>query len=289
MEEPKSLINIGDLAAPATTLIEKIADAIGGVFRPQQIRKVAMAEADAEVIRARAEIEVSDIKRRALERFVEEEAKKQANMESIADKALLQLDNEASPENMEDDWITNFFDKSRLISNDEMQVLWSRLLAGEANKPGKFSKRTIDVLASLDKSDAETFSKLCSFAVGLGDLVPLIYDVEANIYTQNGISFNSVIHLENLGLVHHEGVAEYVRKGLNEYGYVPYFDKRLYIRFSVPSPELNLGKVLFTQIGQQLAEIVSAVPVEGFDTYLKEKWVQLGYKVEPEEAQSAEM
>ena len=289
MEEPKSLVNIGDLAAPATTLIEKISDAVGGAFRPQQIRRVAKAEADAEVIRARAEIEVSDIKRRALERFVEEEAKKQANMESIADKALLQLDDEASPENMEDDWITNFFDKSRLISNAEMQVLWSRLLAGEANKPGKFSKRTIDILASLDKSDAETFSKLCSFAVELGDLVPLIYDVEADIYTHNGIGFNSIIYLENLGLVHHEGVAEYVRRGLNEYGYVPYFDKRLYIRFSDPAPELNLGKVLFTQIGQQLAEIVSAVPVEEFDTYLKEKWVQLGYKVDPEEAQSADM
>ena len=34
---------------------------------------------------------------------------------------------------MEEDWIANFFDKCRIVSDSEMQSLWARVLAGEAN------------------------------------------------------------------------------------------------------------------------------------------------------------
>ena len=76
MNEGGSLINLGELSKPATVLIEKISDATGGIFRPFQIRRVAQAEADAEIIKASAKIEVSDLERRAMHRFLYEEAKK---------------------------------------------------------------------------------------------------------------------------------------------------------------------------------------------------------------------
>jgi hypothetical protein len=41
MSNGGSLINLGEISKPATVLIEKIADAIGGVFKPYQIRRVA--------------------------------------------------------------------------------------------------------------------------------------------------------------------------------------------------------------------------------------------------------
>ena len=133
-----SLINLGDISKPANTLIEKISDAVGGAFRPRQIRRIAQAEADAEIIKMKAGIEVTDLQRRALERFVAEEAKKQVNMESITEKALSQLDESSSPERMEDDWITNFFDKSRLISNEEMQFFGPNCSLVKPTSQGSF-------------------------------------------------------------------------------------------------------------------------------------------------------
>jgi hypothetical protein len=53
----------------------------------------------------------------------------------FTEKALPQLDEGADPNAMEDDWVTNFFDKSRIVSDDVMQELWARVLAGEANRP----------------------------------------------------------------------------------------------------------------------------------------------------------
>jgi hypothetical protein len=157
------LANLGDLTKPAAILIEKISDAVGGVFKPFQIVRVAKAEAEAELIHAKAQIQVSDLQRRAMHRFLVEEAKRQSNIESITEKALPLLDEKSSPQNVEDDWITNFFDRSRIISDNDMQELWSRVLAGEANGPGTFSKRTVNLLSDLDKRDAELFTRLCGF------------------------------------------------------------------------------------------------------------------------------
>src|SRR6266404_9421965 len=99
-----SLINLGELSKPATILVEKISDAVGGIFKPHQIVRVAKAEAAAELIRAKSEIEVTGLQRRAMYRFIEEEAKKQLNIEGITQKALPLVEAAASPENVEADW-----------------------------------------------------------------------------------------------------------------------------------------------------------------------------------------
>jgi hypothetical protein len=163
-----SLINLGDASKPANTLIKKISAAIGGLCEPFQIRRVAQAEADADRIRAVTRIEITELEHRAMSRLFAEEAKKQHNIEAITLKALPDVSPESRPEDVEDDWIANFFDKCRLISDEQMQSLWARILAGEANSPGKFSKRTVNLVGSLDKSDAMLFSQLCGFVFVIG-------------------------------------------------------------------------------------------------------------------------
>src|SRR5215204_2816874 len=191
MSDGTSLINIGELAKPATTLIEKIADATGVLYEPRRIRKRAKAEAEAELIKVKAQIEITDLQRRALTRFVQEEAKKQENIEDITEVTIPLLNENSTPEKIEDDRMSNFFDKCRIVSDKEMQTLWSKVLAGEANQPNSFSKRTVNFLASLNKSDAELFTNLCRFAIVLNDLIPLIYNTEDPIYTNLGLNFTS--------------------------------------------------------------------------------------------------
>ena len=45
MSEDKSisLVNLGKLSKPANTLIKKVSDAVGGIFAPYQITRVAKA------------------------------------------------------------------------------------------------------------------------------------------------------------------------------------------------------------------------------------------------------
>jgi len=215
MDENTSLINIGELSRPATVLIEKISDAVGGIFKPYQIVRVAKAEAQADRIRAEGQIEISDLQRRAFHRFLNEEASKQKNIEEITQKALPLLKEESKPNEVEDDWITHFFDRCRLISNDEMQSLWSKVLAGEANAPGTYSKRTVNFLSGLDKSDADLFTKLCSFSWLIEQEINLVvFNVRDKIYTDHGIYFEMLFHLEAIGLVQFLPANEVQREGL---------------------------------------------------------------------------
>lgn len=280
-------IDAGDWAKPANMLIEKIADAIGGLAKPWQIKRVAEAESEAERIHTVAAIEITRLQKRAMTRLIAEEARKQNNIESITAKALPQLESGAKPENVEDDWIANFFDKSRLISDEGMQELWAKVLAGEANQAGRFSKRTINHLASLDKADAALFEKLCSFNFLLNVPSPLIYDTQAKIHTDHGINFGTLSHLESIGFIQFNNLT-YINIGpFPQKGYSSYFDEMVYLEFPDSNNcRLNVGKVRLTQIGEQLAPLCEAQPVEGFADYVREKWRAWGYKTEPSQPEA---
>jgi hypothetical protein len=208
-----------------------------------------------------------------MHRFLEEEAQKQSNIEAIALSAIPLLEDKSSPENIENDWITNFFDKSRIISDIDMQSLWARVLAGEANTPGSFAKRTVNLLGDLDKEDAELFVRLCGFGWIIGNIVPLVLDVRAGIYNQQGVDFSSLSHLESLGLVQFNHIGGFSRLGIPKRAMVLYYGKPVMLVFpSDADNAFEVGNVLLTRAGQQLAPVCGSHPVEGFFEYVQEKW-----------------
>ena len=273
-----SLIDLSNISRPANTLVKKISSAIGSIAEPRQIRRIAKAKADAAIIAAETDIRITDLHKRAANRWLEEEAMRQKNIEDITAKALPQLKEEADPRAVEDDWITNFFDKSRIISDDDMQNLWSKVLAGEANSPGTYSKRTVNFLSDMNKRDAELFSKLCGFAWHIGDLVPLIFDTEAEIHRKKGITFDSLSHLESIGLIQFLGVGSYVRKGLPKSFWTHYYGTPMHLEMPDSKKSLEIGQAQLTHVGQELAPICGSRPVDGFRDYVKEKWKEYSPK-----------
>ncbi|MGM8228816.1 DUF2806 domain-containing protein [Cellvibrio sp. ARAG 10.3] len=272
-DKSTSLVNLGELSKPANTLIEKVSSAIGGIFEPWQIKRVAKAEAEASLIKAKSEIEITDLHRRAMHRFVEEEANRQENMEEITKKSIPHLGAKSNPEKMEDDWVTNFFDKSRIVSDEEMQSIWAQVLAGEANAPGSYSKRTVNLLGDLDKRDAELFQTLCRFGWIFGSFTPLIFDSQEKIYNNVGINFGSLSHLDSLGLIQFNGVSGFNRQKLPKNFTVAYCGQPLSLTMSQESDnKISIGQVLFTQAGQELARVIKAPGVEGFYDFVKDKW-----------------
>ncbi len=276
MATENSIINLGDLSKPATALIEKIAEAVGGIFLPYQITRTAKAEAEANLIRANSEIQVTDLHRRAMHRFVMEESIKQANIEAISQKAIPLLEENSSPQNIENDWISNFFNKSRLVSHSGMQELWAKVLAGEANTPGTFSKKTVNLIADLEKDDAKLFICLCGFTWKIhNEEFPIILDYDAPIYDENAITFNSLIHLENLGLIQFSHPQGFVLRELPQVLETKYFEKSL--QFVLPKGdgnELDIGTVLFTRAGHELSTICGAQPVNDFFEYAHQLWIE---------------
>ena len=273
--ELSALPNLQKLSKPIDTLVKKIAKGVGGSFSPRQIKRVAKAEAEAAIIKAQSEIEITDLHQRAAQRRIEEDALLQKNMEDIIAKAVPHLKEEAKPDAMDDDWIANFFDKCRIVSDSEIQSLWARVLAGEANVPSTYSKRTVNLLSDFDKSDAELFTKLCGFGWMIGGFVPLVFDEHAKIYDRHGIKFETLIHLESIGLVQLAAPSNFVRIDLPRKFAVYYYGKPLRLEMSGDADNtLDIGKTLLTKIGQELAPICGSKPVDGFYDYVKDQWKQ---------------
>lgn len=277
MPEDKSysLVSLGDLSKPADTLIKKVSKAVGGIFAPYQIKRIAKAEAQAALIKEQTEIQITDMHRRAIRRFVEEEAQRQQNIEDITARALPQLAEGARPDSMEDDWVTNFFDKCRIISDAEMQTLWSRVLAGEANVPGTYSKRTVNFLSDLDKFDAESFSALCRFCWSFSGPVPVVFNVESDIYARHGVTFPSLTHLDSIGLVQFNSVVRFQITGLPKEVTVHYYGRPLTLHMpNETNNQLEIGHTVLTKVGEELAAISGSSPVEGFWDSVAAQWAR---------------
>ena len=276
------------LSKHGSTLIEKASEAVGGLCAPWQSERVrkgeAKGEAAAALIKATSDIETTDLHQRAVRRSIWEEAQQQKNMEDILTKAIPQLNEKAKPESMENDWVVNFFDKSRIVSDDEMQGLWSRVLAGEASAPGSYSKRTVNFLSDLDKDEADLFTKLCGFVWVIDQKpVPLVFDSEAEIYNNHKVNFASLNHLESVGLIQFESLAGFNLSKILKRLDAAYYGKSFILEMPKEvDNELDIGKILLTRIGEELVPICGSKPVEGFWEYVKDRWKEYWPKAETE-------
>jgi len=287
------MIDVKDLAGfsePAKVLIERCSDALGAIAHPSQIIRIAKAESQAALIKAHNQIEIDKIKtegsieiaeiqERALARLIYEESKKQKNIENIISKALPQVKENAKPNDIEEDWMSNFFDKCRLVSDEEMQFLWGKILAGEANEPGAFSKRTVSLLQEIDKKEAVAFRSLCNFSINPKQNIVLIYDHQDEVYSTHGINFTVLKELQALNLLTYTNFG-FSKKGPQRYYRCQYFNKDFIIY--IPENKTNAfktGHVLLTRIGEELSQLCDTSPIEGFEEYLLKKWEELGYTI----------
>lgn len=282
-----SLVHIEGRAAEA--LVNKIGEAVTGITKPWQIRRVARAEAEKTIENAKAEAKAVIIKQQAelvakgmdsvyAQRFIAEEIKKQINMDRIIEKAIPQLKEDARPENMDNDWMAHFFDRCRIISDEDVQETWSRILAGEANVPGTFSKKTLDCLQSLEMDDAKVFSALRSFLICVeGKLVACVYEPTNDIYGSIGKGFGKLQQLESIGLLTvvfsavGGGPCVEILKG--KINIIEYFNQKIKIvNQNDDDIKLKVGYVRLTRTGRELAEICHANPVPEFINYAMGKW-----------------
>src|SRR6202453_2433377 len=73
-----------------------------------------------------------------------------------------QVRTEVDPAPVAQDWSRHFFSSSQDVSDEDIQKIWARILAGEVTRPGSFAKRTLDALRLIDKQEADLFAALAS-------------------------------------------------------------------------------------------------------------------------------
>lgn len=101
------------------------------------------------------------------------------------------------------DWYMRFYDIVGNISDEEMQALWARILAGEIHRKGTYSLQLLDILKNFTQKQAELFNRVCSHCFISGDNVYIPND---NEYLQfANITYQDILDLGALGLINSSG------------------------------------------------------------------------------------
>ncbi len=149
-----------------------------------------------------------------------QEAKRQANILGVYNKAVEELQGAEVVEHEPDqDWTARFFNYIQDVSSEDMQLLWAKVLAGEVERPGGTSIRTLNILRNLDMETAGLFGKLCSICLEF-------YSAEDIVALD--LHIISPPHMSGFG---HWGLGIRVLDALNEHGLiVPNYQSELNFR-----------------------------------------------------------
>lgn len=197
--EPK---HIKQMAEAEAHRIKVLADAksyeidkIGDVIRNNKDLPVAFHNDDSSLT-----IDISDGKQlveRSNFRLQYQQAKKEQNIESVIGKAVLELGDKTtdSAEEVDEDWYTRFFETVEDISDEQVQSLWARILAGEVLKPRTYSYRLLAVLRNISKNELDIILKIAPLVCG---------DIILNEHTSlgnKGITGQDISILEDMGIL----------------------------------------------------------------------------------------
>lgn len=98
-----------------------------------------------------------------------EEVKNQSAIIDVAYSAVCGEpgDSQNDPMDLDAELILRLTDAGKFVSDEELQLLWGNVLAGEFENPGSTPKNIVRILSELSKEYATILSSLCSLQVVL--------------------------------------------------------------------------------------------------------------------------
>lgn len=209
-------------------------------------------------LRNKHDIKRIDLTERSKTRLLETEITRQFNLEQTFSQAAQLLPENATPENINKDWLHHFVTSSQDVSEEDLRNIWARLLAGEATNPGKFSKRTLDYLKNFSVSDCKLFEKILPFIFRDKNLVFFIdpYFETDKFLEKFNIELMEFDHLQSIGIIGNEKGFSITDDDINNGIEWRYFDKK--VKISIMNTEKTVITHVFTltEVGSQLSNVV---------------------------------
>lgn len=128
----------------------------------------------------------------------------------------------------------------------------------------------------LHPEDRRLFEVFCQFIWFQGDPLPLILDIHEKIYTEQGITQESLQKLEAIGLIQLNR-SGFIKKGFGKHTRLFYCGKPTKIGFLHDAGNsLDLGHALLTNQGKELALSIHTSRNQRFYEYVIKRWFQEG-------------
>ena len=267
MSDNYSLINMDGISEVVKELLSKISSAIGWIATRETPKRIAVQTYIEEIKQS----DYDPITKAALISNAQKTVREYSNQTAIVEYAIENMNGSSTPQQIDDDWLAQFMDKARLVSDSEFQLIWGRILAEECNIPGSVPRSLLHTLERMDRYDAECFVLLCKFAVYFmnGDekhYMPFIPISSLDSYFfEKGLGVDALVDLRSLGLIEMslEGLAsEFSVHCSSQPIIIHYFEEQ----FELPTDfdEIYCGNVIFTKTGRALCRAILVEKQENF-------------------------
>jgi len=268
------ITDIAGLSQPVTKLVEVVFCGIGKLYEPTHIVRMAKAKAkEIEILSSAVNknfnlplkyddgkvlidsTRAEELIKRTGNRLVFQEINKQQNIDSVISNAYENLKEEktVSEEPVDKDWILRFFNSVGDISNQEMQKIWGKILAGEIKKPNTFSLRTLEILKNLTQKEAELFTKISEFVMQIGEKYFIPEDLD--LLLKYDVKFKHILILEECGLIKSNLIEMTTNVLKNAYDCIRTYDLICIFR-AHSNVKLSIAVYRVTEPGQQLLQIM---------------------------------
>lgn len=189
--------DLAGLSQPLAKLIEVFANGCRWVAEPYQIKRIAKAKAFEASLKFQEEFKQGMMASllESTKRSIRE-CRQRENLVNIMNFAMqeMQAINSVNDIPVSPEWSACFFDYSQDICDEEIQIIWAKILAHETARPGTYFKRTLYILRHIERFEAEWFIEMCQFVLN-GCLLPL------TAITSERFAFNKFQSMINCGLL----------------------------------------------------------------------------------------
>lgn len=276
-----------DAANVLNKLIETIKAPFAYLAKHKEPIKRAKAETEAALIRARSigpiaealglsKEDAASLILHADQREQYDKIRQQKNIESIVQGSIEFLPSTVKDEPVEEDWTTEFFEQCKNVSDEKMQFLWSRILAGEIAEPGSYSKRTLSFIKTLSQSEAEIFTKFCSllwFDSNSGFMhIKLSHKIKLEDFD---IHYIDLMELESLGLIRFDDATVWYFEAPDPVALF-YFDELLFLYPKKQKGRIQFNILPLTKLGNTLARISGAKNNDKYRSAILDKFTNEG-------------
>ena len=200
--------------------------------------------------------------------------------DSVVDWSKVNLD-QFNPE-FRRRWVT----EASNVSDETLQGLWARLLAGELESPGSVSNDTMSIARDLKKERAEEFQTLCSATLCYADRSPMIVvgcgNPGDNSLMPYGLSYDVLMRL-----AHHRLIVDSMTTHINltrnssQLTIVRQQELAWALRFPADSTQHRIKGILLTPAGEELFSIVEKMPIPAYREAMLKTLEKGGFTVTP--------
>lgn len=205
------------------------------------------------------------LEERTQERINFQEVRKQLNIENVTAFAAEELRNEppVTDELLDEDWTTRFFNIVEEVSNEEMQALWGKILAGEIKQPKTYSLRTLELIKNLSKIEAKTFMKVANFAVKSGSSNYIFKTNDNQLLSKvYDINYGDIALLMEIGLIQPGDFVSYqfLQKPIETQSVFTSGNVVLIVKVKENTPIIQMPVNVFTNAGNELIKLINPNP-----------------------------